>query len=648
MKNELFTTAALILICFNACCEGINLVLNRDIQVVGSRITCGILLCEEKLTQTNIPSSSIFNMTVFKNQPICPKTPEDESETRVLVASINSKDRNNSRLTDDTRAFGLLGSRNASLRIEMFKPDDCRSSFTCEVQGLDSQGRSFLSTTTLLQQQGDNHKGYEILANSLKTFKDKVEGKIESVFTGVRNQVQSLEIEMNSLEKRLEDKMDAKLSVIKNQVQYLENRMEDKIDAKVSAIKNQEQSLENRTEDKIDEKLSAFKNQVQSLENSLDDEIDEKLSVIKTQVQSLENIMENKIDAKLSAIKADDTHDRNEAALFKELLLRMSRSMVSNLISSIVDIMQPSTCKKGMIRPSSSYPYPYPVIYPRDESGQGLPYLCDMFTDGGGWIVIQRRTSLFNVDFDRNWDYYKRGFGTLDDEFWLGNERIHAFTSKGTWELRIDLKYKGKEAYVIHRNFKLESELEQFTLRIGKNSGDKHSLEYYNGKKFSTNDRDNDLSKNNCARMKMGGWCEVLGLTSHATLAKKDNPGQSRPFRLSSAVILLQENQSWTRPRGSHTHSSSSRNVSPELTHSEVTLTALAAGMSVLNSPTLQESQSWTRPRGSHTHSSSSRNISSELAYSEVTLTALAAGMSVLNSPTVKSQSQLKLQKCQS
>ncbi|GFO42440.1 ficolin-1 [Plakobranchus ocellatus] len=506
MKNELSSTAALILLCFNACCEGIKLFLNRDIQVVGSRITCGILLCEEKLTQMNTPSSSIFNMTVFKNQPSCSKTPEDECESRVLVASLNSKHGNISRIADATRAFGILGSGNASLRIEMFKPDDCSLDFTCEVQGLDSQGRSFLSTTTLLQQQGDNHMGYEILANSLRKFKDKVEGKIELALTGVGNKVHSLEKRMDSLENRLGDDIDAKLLAIINQVQSLESRMEDKIDEKMSAVKNDVQPLENRMEVKIDAKVSVFKKQVKSIENRIEDKIDAKLSALKNQVQSLENRIENKLDAKLSAIKKDDTHDRKEAALEK-LLLRMSKPMVANLKSFIDGIMQPSTCKRGMVRPSSSYPYPHPVIYPRDGGGQGLPYFCDTFTDGGGWIVIQRR-STFNVDFYRDWATYREGFGTFGDEFWLGNERIHAFTNIGTWELRVDLKYKGKEAYALYSNFKVESEYKQYKLRIGTYSGNAgNGLYHHNGQKFSTHDRDNDAaSKDNCARLKMGGW----------------------------------------------------------------------------------------------------------------------------------------------
>ncbi|VDI27333.1 Hypothetical predicted protein [Mytilus galloprovincialis] len=44
---------------------------------------------------------------------------------------------------------------------------------------------------------------------------------------------------------------------------------------------------------------------------------------------------------------------------------------------------------------------------------------CNYDVDGGGWIVIQRRQD--NTDFYRTWSDYKKGFGSLDDSFWLGN-----------------------------------------------------------------------------------------------------------------------------------------------------------------------------------------------------------------------------------
>ena len=49
---------------------------------------------------------------------------------------------------------------------------------------------------------------------------------------------------------------------------------------------------------------------------------------------------------------------------------------------------------------------------------------CDMTTDGGGWIVIQRNKKDSLVDFNKNWTDYETGFGDLNTEFWYGLETI--------------------------------------------------------------------------------------------------------------------------------------------------------------------------------------------------------------------------------
>ncbi|GFN90430.1 tenascin [Plakobranchus ocellatus] len=530
MKSELFSTVALIFLCFNASCEGLQFALNRDIQVVvGSRISCGILLCEEKFppTNTSISISSIFNMTVFKNQPSCSGTSEDEYKTRVVVASINSKHSNISRITDATRAFGILGRRNASLRIEMFKHDDCSSDFTCEVYGLDSQRKSFLSTTTLLQQQGDNYMSYEILASSLREVKEKVVRlavKLESAFTGVSSQISSLENKMSSLENTMDDKIDSKLSALNKEYNLDGNKyvLTKKLSTLRRELSDAQQNFETNILDYIDARF--FSNQIELIhklrgsisrvissgDNALKAAFDNVVSSQQTYQESIEKFQSHlysntgKVQSTLGEVNGH---------------MSQLRKSIRNLKSSIADIMQPSTCKRGMIRPSSSYPYPHPVIYPPGKSGQGPPYLCDMFTDGGGWIVIQRR-STGKVDFYRDWETYKEGFGTFDDEFWLGNERIQAFTSSGIWELRVDLKYKGKEAYALYSNFKVESEWRQYTLRLGEYSGTAgESFDYHNGQKFSTYDRDNDSTKyQHCAETQEGGWwykaCDYVNLNS--------------------------------------------------------------------------------------------------------------------------------------
>ena len=62
---------------------------------------------------------------------------------------------------------------------------------------------------------------------------------------------------------------------------------------------------------------------------------------------------------------------------------------------------------------------------------------CDTVTDGGGWLVIQRRQDG-SVDFNRDWVDYENGFGDLATEFWYGLRALNCLTSQGQWEFRVD------------------------------------------------------------------------------------------------------------------------------------------------------------------------------------------------------------------
>ncbi|XP_040298207.1 ficolin-2-like isoform X3 [Bufo bufo] len=146
------------------------------------------------------------------------------------------------------------------------------------------------------------------------------------------------------------------------------------------------------------------------------------------------------------------------------------------------------------------------TIYP--DGSRPLKVLCDMDTDDGGWIVIQRRWDG-SVDFFRTWDAYKKGFGSRLSEFWLGNENIHQITLTGTWELRVDLQdFEGKIVFAKYASFKVLDESEKYKLIIGAyqegTAGD--SMGDLNNMKFSTKDEDNDIYDGHCSLLYKGGW----------------------------------------------------------------------------------------------------------------------------------------------
>ncbi|KAG6927283.1 ficolin B [Chelydra serpentina] len=146
------------------------------------------------------------------------------------------------------------------------------------------------------------------------------------------------------------------------------------------------------------------------------------------------------------------------------------------------------------------------TIYPRDC--KAMTVLCDMDTDGGGWIVFQRRVDG-SVDFYRDWNPYKRGFGSQMSEFWLGNDNIHLLTSLGHNELRVDLRdFDNSHEFAVFSLFKVTGETEKYTMMYGHfingTAGD--SLSLHNGMMFSTHDSDNDVSASNCAETYKGAW----------------------------------------------------------------------------------------------------------------------------------------------
>ncbi|XP_071150430.1 microfibril-associated glycoprotein 4-like [Mytilus edulis] len=143
-------------------------------------------------------------------------------------------------------------------------------------------------------------------------------------------------------------------------------------------------------------------------------------------------------------------------------------------------------------------------IYPSDT--RGFETYCDMETEGGGWLVFQKRQDG-SVNFFRNWTDYKNGFGDVTGEFWLGNVKIHEITTIDEYELYILMEdLEGEQRYARYKTFYIGDIQSKFALEIGGYSGNAgNSLDTTNHKSqpFSTLDRD---SSSNCPKLFKGGW----------------------------------------------------------------------------------------------------------------------------------------------
>ena len=143
--------------------------------------------------------------------------------------------------------------------------------------------------------------------------------------------------------------------------------------------------------------------------------------------------------------------------------------------------------------------------------GKPIEVLCDMDTDGGGWTVFQRRGNYDEeqTDFYRTWLEYKRGFGNLGREFWLGNDRLSMLTNQDSYRLRIDLEdFDRQNRFAEYGSIRVANEVDKYRLSVGSyltgDAGD--SLSNQNGMQFSTKDQDNDAWPNSCAQVYNGAW----------------------------------------------------------------------------------------------------------------------------------------------
>ena len=147
------------------------------------------------------------------------------------------------------------------------------------------------------------------------------------------------------------------------------------------------------------------------------------------------------------------------------------------------------------------------TIYPYGVLQLPVSVYC-IFDTSGAWTVIQRRFDG-SVNFYRNWDAYKKGFGMSNGEYWIGNDVIHALTDRGSHRLKIILKdFANATRYATYSHFHIAEEAHLYRLFVMGYSGTAgDGMHRQDGMAFTTFDKDNDIDgSHNCAVLYLGAW----------------------------------------------------------------------------------------------------------------------------------------------
>lgn len=559
------TKILIVLLLFALRSQGLKLSLEKSFSQVHSvRETCGVLQCVESIqsdintkrdTQTAINASdipaSISSLSIFKLE-VTSASGDEKDERHIRLGSITPQKPLLTTVANGIKIDGNLEPEKAKLRVEMKKEVDCSAEFFCESRGIDVEGKNFVRTSHVKQhvKRGSDQKNDFNWAPTQTLFVvsliQQLDTKISVLQSALSHDVQSVRSDLDTKVDRLEDKIVSLGKYVGGQTTHLEDKVENlqnylirifdvytdqsrqtapstkynrfdtnSVKANMTLIKDKFGDMLrdlNSSFNNVDKQNKAWQSQIQqyfsiSSNTSNSTECDEKKN-ISDLISRAMGLFKSNIDKKIDQIASK----LDAVSLQPKLLLDAKFSdenitVGGELRSVMTELMKPKNCYKGMASHTSLVASQYSVIKPNSENKLAGAVLCDTFTDGGGWIVFQRRFSG-DVNFYKSWKDYKRGFGSLGGEFWLGNDYIHLLTNSGIYELRVDLRYNGRSVFAHYDSFSVAGEHANYALSVGHYTGTAGDslITNHNGMPFSTHDRDNDALAENCAIRYVGAW----------------------------------------------------------------------------------------------------------------------------------------------
>ncbi|OXA46247.1 Techylectin-5B [Folsomia candida] len=266
----------------------------------------------------------------------------------------------------------------------------------------------------------------------------------------------------------------------------------------------------------------------------------------------------------------------NETCKFVELLLNVQSDQIvaleeirnagANVSQGVANIITEVDSLKYYI--NNSFPDFYKIKSCSDDSSlsdstfRNQQVICDK-----EWVIIQRRGTPTppgkeRTNFERIWEVYENGFGSLSGDFWLGLKTINSLTEEGFTQLRVDLEdWNRTKAYAMYDVFKVANSTEKYNLTVAGYTGTAgDALDYHNGQQFTTIDNDNDKSVNkSCAAIYKGGWwyqtCHKAALNSiynNSSAVEKPGADLNSIYHNSSTVEKSGLGLVWNHWKGSN------------------------------------------------------------------------------------------------
>ncbi|XP_059154904.1 angiopoietin-related protein 1-like [Physella acuta] len=523
---------------------GFKMTMDTEMYLEAHKIYCGQLVCVQD-TESHV--TSIANMSIYSIR---------ERSGKVIIAHLSEQGLQKDK-DSPYKAAGQMTQTTAKLTVSVEGTSGCGlGAFLCQLYFVDPHGRAdvrevFVFPPPTADESSPDLKfslqlevpwsnkplAFRNKGKSLETSCDKMSkdsSEIMSEVTRFNESEQGQLISRNAeitldtlqiLESNLTQEIEIKFQQLNLNLTNTFSQLGKEIgnlrkdlgttkhhEIQLEALKNIEGNLTKQIENKFRTIEEIFETKFKTMHDKFD-EIIKNLTDKSPQFgakigeERTDNLTSSK-DNKQDLCDAMEETNLTNALCFRIQSLADKCSKKNNVEAINNTITVEMKCEKGHM--SSSLPQRIVLTHSKDQK-----ILCDTYTDGGGWIVMVRRI-IGDVNFTRNWEEYKWGFGSFDGDFWLGNELVANITSEGNFELRADMRYKEKSYYAVYDSFKVESEADGYRLRIGNYRGDAgDSLTYHKDKVFST--FDGDPSQSACAIGYKGGWWYYGCHLSHPT-----------------------------------------------------------------------------------------------------------------------------------